>query len=266
MMRDRTDILGCGIFLCGLLLFSCPLLLGGCAGARPASVSSDLPRLFTDMSRRITERGDSTHTASYRVRWRVREVEPHSDMILRIDYKAPGSYHIVGKGPMDVPVFTAWVADSQYVLLAHRENEIVRGHLRTLNPAEFTLDIRPIGGFLELFAGNSGIQLPDSADFNPAGGLDADLRKYLWVDDLGRHIEMDLDRSRLKEIIWERQEADNDWVLTVRYGRFNSMYPFWDLLSAHWDNRRGPGQYDWEVLAQKYNPDLPERLFLPPDD
>jgi len=241
------------------------VFLAGCAGSQP-KLEADIVQSLQRMQQRIAQRGDSTHTASYRVRWQVREIEPHSDMILRIDYRAPGDFHVVGKGPMDAPVFTAWVADSQYVLLAHSENEITRGHLRTLNPEDFTIDVRPLGGFLELFAGDNGVRLFSAEDPLSPGVARGNRRDFVWIDDLHRRIELDLDRLRLKGIVWEKRDSDESWELNVRFGRFTRDYPYWELLSAGWENHQGSGKYDWEVLARKYNPDLPEQLFIPPGD
>lgn len=233
---------------------------------RPDAQKTDRHALYQRMQQRIALREDSTHTASYRVRWRVREIEPHSELILRVDYRAPGRYHVVGKGPMDVPVFTAWVVDSQYVLLAHRENQVERGHLRDLNPEDFTMDVRPLGGFLELFAGGSGIRLPDSYDPEDPGLRSTDPGDFVWADNHGRAIEMDLDKTRLKRIKWTKNGNGERWELAVRFGQFSDKYPYWRLESARWENRNGPGKYFWEILERRYNPSLPERLFIPPGE
>ncbi len=251
---------------CVPFVFVLALVIGGCAGSRPHLETADVQSLYQQMRQRMAVREDSTHTASYRVRWRVREIEPHSEIILRVDYKAPGSYHVVGKGPMDVPVFTAWVADSQYVLLAHRENQIDRGHLRELNPEDFTMDIRPLGCFLELFAGGSSVRLPDSYDPADPGFDGTDPKDFRWADEQGRTIELDLYKSRLKRIEWIKNNNREHWELSVRFGSYSASYPYWELQSARWENRNGPGKYFWDVLARKYNPDLPERLFVPPGE
>ncbi|MFC1476076.1 hypothetical protein ACFLQW_03640 [Candidatus Zixiibacteriota bacterium] len=258
---NRRDLKFCVPFV-----FVLSLVIAGCAGSRPDLATADVQSLYQKMRQRMAVREDSTHTASYRVRWRVREIEPHSEVILRIDYRAPGSYHVVGKGPMDVPIFTAWVTDSQYVLLAHRENQLERGHLRDLNPEDFTMDIRPLGGFLELFAGGSSIRLPES--FNSAAPAfdGTDLKKITWADDLGRIVEFDLSKSRLKRIEWNKDNNGEQWELAVRFGRFSASYPYWELESAHWENHNGPGKYFWDVLARRYNPNLPDRLFIPPGE
>jgi hypothetical protein len=227
---------------CVPFVFVLALVIGGCAGSRPDMETADVQSLYQRMRQRMAVREDSTHTASYRVRWRIREIEPHSEIILRVDYKAPGSYHVVGKGPMDVPVFTAWVADSHYV------------------------DIRPLGCFLELFAGGSSVRLPDSYDPADPGFDGTDPKDFRWPDEQGRTIELDLHKSRLKRIEWIKNNDSEHWELSVRFGRYSASYPYWELQSARWENRNGPGKYFWDVLARKYNPDLPERLFVPPGE
>jgi hypothetical protein len=167
---------------------------------------------------------------------------------------------------MDVPVFTAWVIDSQYVLLAHREQQRERGHLRDLRPEDFTMDIRPLGGFLGLFSGGTGLQLP--VRFAPAAAeFDyQDVEHCSWTDEQGRTVEMDLARSRLTGIRWSRQSDREHWDLIVRFDDFSDHYPFWELASAAWENLDGPGKYLWDVLACRHNPNLPARLFIPPED
>ncbi len=237
----------------------------GCASSRPPLKESALAQRYAVLRQKVLLRQDSTKTASFRLRWRVREVDPHSDLILRIDYRRPASYHVVGKGPMDVPVFTGWVIDSNYVLVLHRERETLRGHLRDLEPEDFTLDIRPFGGFLRLFAGGVSALLPERLSANDLARAKHDPEHFTISDEQGRVMELDLWRSRLKSVTWRDETPGNRWVFRVDYDDFSQAYPFWRLESADWENLSGPGIYEWEVLAEKYNPTVPERLFIPPD-
>ncbi len=239
--------------------------LVGCVSSRPPLNAQDVAQRYRALRDRIVLRQDSTHTASFRLRWRVREVEPHSDIILRIDYRAPILYHIVGKGPMDVPVFTGWVADSNYALILHREHETIYGHLRDLDPEDFTLDIRPFGGFLRLFAGRISGLLPTALTKEQLLRARQDPGEFVVRDDVGRSIELDLTRQRLESIVWRNDTPGNRWVFAVEYGSHSDSYPYWRLKEARWENLDGPGRYDWDILAEKYNPELPERLFLPPE-
>lgn len=240
-------------------------MLGGCAATRPGadwgvSLQSQYQRLID----RVALRSDSTRTASYRIRWRARQIEPHAEMILRIDYKAPDQFHIAGKGPMDIPAFTAWVTGSDYVLLEHRGGDIRTGRLGDISFDEFLVDARPFGAFLGLFAGGCGVSLPDSFDTYDPGFLKTERKDFVWTDGESHTIFLDLQKGRLKRIEWMNKDPRVRWNLWVRLGRFSDRYPFWELRSARWENKGGPGEYRWEVLAQKYNPDLPDQLFTPP--
>jgi len=240
-------------------------VLGSCAAFRPgAQPKASLQTQYQRLRARLARRADSTHSASYRVRWRARGIEPHAEMILRIDYQAPSRFHIVGKGPMDIPVFTAWVADSAYVLLEHRKGRTTGGYLREFESDEFAVGIRQFGAFLRLFTGGCGISLPDSFDVYNPGFLNTGRKDFVWADGEGRTVHMDLRKGCLKRIEWVGTDPGARWDLQIKTGRFSDDYPFWELRSARWENKDGPGEYRWEILAQKYNPSLPQRLFIPP--
>ncbi len=249
----------------GWLLLLPAVLSSGCAASRAGLTL--IPGQQADYRRlreRLAQRADSTRSASYRVRWQVREIQPHSDLILRIDYRAPDRFHIVGKGPMDIPVFTAWAADSQFVLLAHREDRYFRGHLDDLALEDFMVDARSFSGFLELFSGGCGVVLPDTLDPFYSSWDKITTRELVFRDRQGRSFTLDWRNARPKKIEWEYRDSLSAWDLNITFGKYSDTYPFWQLKSASWENRNGPGMYRWEILQQKYNPDLPDRLFDPP--
>jgi hypothetical protein len=243
------------------------LLVSGCGAARSgAGAAPGLKAQYSITRERISLRRASTHTASYRIRWRVREIEPHAEMILRVDYKAPNRFHLAAKGPLDVPLFTAWVVDSIFVLIHHREGITESGHLRDLRLDEMPIDARPFGAFWELFAGGPGIALPDSFIAGDPRFLKTERKDFIVADLDGRSLVVDVGKSRVKELRWKNEDHENDWELEVQMGRFEDEYPFWELRSARWVNLEGPGEYRWEILAQRYNHELPDRLFVPPEE
>jgi len=254
---------GAGIILWVIL----SIVLSGCAATKSGDLGKpDLKSQYAKTLERVSLRRQSTETASYRLRWKVQEIEPHAEMILRVDYKAPDRFHLTAKGPLDVPIFTAWILDSIYTLVHHREGITESGHLRDLRLEEMPIDARPFAVFWELFAGGPGMALPESyIDGDPHfSKLD---RKDFIVSDLnGRSLVLDVGKSRVKRLEWDENDSDGGWEMEVQMGRYKDEYPFWELRSARWVNLDGPGKYQWEVLAQRYNHELPERLFIPPGE
>jgi len=241
-------------------------MLSGCAATRSGDIDgSELKSQYAKTIGRISLRRQSTETASYRLRWRVREIAPHAEMILRVDYKAPNRFHLTAKGPLDVPLFTAWVVDSNFTLVHHREAVTESGHLRDLRLEEMPIDARPFAVFWELFAGGPGLALPDSFVAGDPHFPKTDRKNFIVTDLNGRSLVLDIGKSRVKRLEWDEGDGDGGWEMEVRMGRHKDEYPFWELRSARWVNRDGPGAYQWEVLAQRYNHELPERLFIPPE-
>ena len=187
-------------------------------------------------------------------------------MILRIDYRAPNRFHIAGKGPLDVPVFTAWVVDSQFVLVDHQEGRTRSGRLDEFWAEEVSEDMPSFGTLLALLSGGCGVRLPDSIHVDDLASRDMNPADFAIVDDAGRTLVLDVRKSRLKRILWQDAEKGERVDGEVRFGGFSDGYPFWKLHSGRWVNPHGTGEYRWEVLAQKFNHELPEHLFTPPTE
>ena len=127
------------------------------------------------------------------------------------------------------------------------------------------LDAHSFSGFLELFSGGCGVVLPDTLDQFHSSWKKITSSELIFHDWQGRSFTLDSRNARPKKIEWEYRDSLRSWDLDIAFGRYSEKYPFWRLKSARWENRDGAGIYRWEILQQKYNPDLPDRLFDPPD-
>jgi len=238
------------------------VFLSSCAGSRAAP--DVLANRYLEFREKVDQRVDSIHTASYRIRWRIREIQPHSDLILRVDYRAPDQYHVVGKGPMDVPVFTAWLSGNRYVLILHRERNTRRGSIDDLDLEEFLLDTRSFTELLGLLVGGCGVSLPERYDqADPRWEIEGTWTRS-WTDDSGRRLQINLKHSRANRFEWEYRDPAATGDFEIRFGRFSRNFPFWEIRSGWWKNKSGPGRYEWDILQQVLNPALADRLFDPP--
>ena len=223
---------------------------------------STLADRYAALKERLAFRADSTKTASYRVRWRAQGVEPHAELILHIDYGAPARFHIVGKGPLDVPVFTMWVVDSQFVLLDHEQGRTRRGKLGEFWTDDVSANMPSLDMFLGLLSGGCGIRLPDSINADGQFVHGTSLSEITLYDGSGQLLVADLQRGCVKRLAWSDDGGRIEGE--VRFGEFTEEYPFWQPRAGYWNEPGSQGVYRWEVLARKFNHELPERVFTPP--
>lgn len=244
------------ILSCLSVLF---LVLSGCA-YHPLPEDEDFAQTILT---RLQERRDQITSATYRVRWQARGVEPHGDFFLDIAYKSPARYRVSATGPFGIPAFTGVMIDEDFWFVDHTTGRYVADRLENLEKYEIPLSSFFADYWRDIIAGGWGgtgrvrTLLPTDKKGRYAGRSEKADWTIVWKSPTGP-----------RKVRLEEKTADGALVTEIWYKRFQSHLPFWEMDHLQFTGLRRGGMHRWNVLTQSFNLDIPDRFFdplLPPE-
>ncbi|MEW5875362.1 MAG: hypothetical protein AB1752_09295 [Candidatus Zixiibacteriota bacterium] len=220
------------------------------------------PSTTTDGRRildRLEERHRSFTTATYRVRWRAKGTDPHGEFVLDIAYKSPGLFRVSASGPLGLPAFTAVVRGDQFWFVDHPNKQLTVDSVQNLGDYELPLAEFFTGLWRDLFSGGWG-------GGEGAARLSPTIRRgwYESADGPNRvMLRWDEKHARPKEIVAQRLGETEITTAEILCRGVGSLAPWWELERLQLEGFPGGGTHTWILMSQKYNPEIPDRLFEP---
>jgi outer membrane lipoprotein-sorting protein len=208
---------------------------------------------------RLQERKRLITSAAYRVRWRAKGTEPHGEFFLEIAYKAPDRFRISATGPFGIPAFTGVILGDKFWFVDHTRGLLTVDDLANLGKYQIPLSSFFSDYWRDLFAGGWGgteavTSLVSSAKHDVYEGQS---RLSRWS------ITWDWRRSAPRRITLTEPDGQEPLVCDLRFGRFTTTAPYWQLDEVDFRAVRAGWLHRWNILKQDYNIEVPDRFFEP---
>ena len=229
------------------------VLAVACAGTSQLDGGRDPGRVLADLK----ARAGMVESAAYRVRWRASGTEPHGEFLVDIAYKSPDRFHLSAIGPFDIPAFTAVVVGDSFWFVDHRAGRLVVDQVANLPSYDVPMARFFSTSWRDIFAGGwgGGGTVPELVPGGNGHEYVGDTPFATWilnwdeshqVPRFARAVDPDDHRRVLAEVWFDRD------------GR---QFPFWRLKALRVRGETQGGEHRWDILRQKYNTPLPDRLF-----
>lgn len=238
-------------------LTAAAILLAGCTRPPWPTTADDATRVVA----RLNDRKEAITSATYRVRWRARGTEPHGEFVLDIAYKAPARFRVSASGPLGIPAFTAVVIGEEFWFVDHPNQRLTTDSVQNFGDYELPLAEFFTGLWRDLFSGGWGGE-------SCARRLHPSPRRG-WYEGGGEDCRIAVrwnEKNGTPSACEVRNRSDgSETTARIDYRRTGPVPPGWELTRLRLEGFPGGGAHTWILLSQKYNPDIPDRLFLPLD-